>query len=570
MALTKVSHYGVTDYRLKINPGGTIDLDSGSDGTVIVRGDLAVNGGTITTTGSTLNLASTATTISIGAATGTLTINNDHVVVDSTAALQIPAGTTSDRPTPITGQIRYNTTTNQFEGYGGSTWRALDVLANFDTEAAFIAADTSSLSTKSIARVAGNIHIKVTGATAGTAGSIKDGWEPFVFDTVTDLLASRQSSRGPNSMWNAGNFSYVETSDVTPDITNAAGVPLNVHLGGVQEIHGSAFMLTDSTTDQFTQFNKAIQKCSAAKVRLNIEGLTIAIGKQENTNNVYNDISVGSPNFPTTRTYAILIPVSGFVSLQGKGTVKNLNENDDQYIFHSADSSYVEIGDHVTLNGNHTEHGWGGCLHLMGLEHLHLGRCTFTQDGICRVGASQTKRSKLITFTHPQWIDCWGTHCIGGKPGGFEEIKGDTLYFENVRGGLNLETEDVNGLNDDGASGRLWDTKIIGTINAVYAKNVNGVKDPTFVAPASVVVCTDAEDSNISIGLIHAVDVTSTVNAECLLVGGGQSDMPYSTVKVERIHGINVYSAFRYDGTDTGGEHVHIGSITGDGLSSNY
>jgi len=36
--------------------------------------------------------------------------------------LQFPAGTTAQRPTPVTGMMRFNTTTSLMEYYNGSAW----------------------------------------------------------------------------------------------------------------------------------------------------------------------------------------------------------------------------------------------------------------------------------------------------------------------------------------------------------------------------------------------------------------------------------------------------------------
>lgn len=48
------------------------------------------------------------------------------VVLATTTALELPDGTTAQRPgTPINGMIRYNTTLNQFEGYKASAWGAI-------------------------------------------------------------------------------------------------------------------------------------------------------------------------------------------------------------------------------------------------------------------------------------------------------------------------------------------------------------------------------------------------------------------------------------------------------------
>lgn len=49
-----------------------------------------------------------------------------NVTMTSTGFALIPAGTTAERPlVPVNGQIRYNTTTAQFEGYQGGAWGQL-------------------------------------------------------------------------------------------------------------------------------------------------------------------------------------------------------------------------------------------------------------------------------------------------------------------------------------------------------------------------------------------------------------------------------------------------------------
>lgn len=49
-----------------------------------------------------------------------------NVILNTTTALELPDGTTAQRPgTPANGMIRYNTTLNQFEGYKASAWGAI-------------------------------------------------------------------------------------------------------------------------------------------------------------------------------------------------------------------------------------------------------------------------------------------------------------------------------------------------------------------------------------------------------------------------------------------------------------
>jgi hypothetical protein len=64
------------------------------------------------------------------AVTGNSTVSGNLTVTGSgsfgaTSALKIPVGTTAQQPTPVTGQIRYNSTISQYEGYFDSAWGQL-------------------------------------------------------------------------------------------------------------------------------------------------------------------------------------------------------------------------------------------------------------------------------------------------------------------------------------------------------------------------------------------------------------------------------------------------------------
>ena len=51
------------------------------------------------------------------------TVFDSTVVVNTTGSLTLPDGTTGQRPgTPATGDVRFNTTIIQFEGYNGTAW----------------------------------------------------------------------------------------------------------------------------------------------------------------------------------------------------------------------------------------------------------------------------------------------------------------------------------------------------------------------------------------------------------------------------------------------------------------
>jgi len=139
---------------------GNVSIDGavvlGSDGVQnTVKDSLEVKGGA--TLNGNLNLAGN---LNIGGPTGSY--NNSvlvvkHPYVDSTPnatsrigintdaprclldvngvdAIKIPVGTTSDRPTPVTGMIRYNTDLSLYEGYGGTAWGSLGGAVDIDQD----------------------------------------------------------------------------------------------------------------------------------------------------------------------------------------------------------------------------------------------------------------------------------------------------------------------------------------------------------------------------------------------------------------------------------------------------
>jgi len=93
---------------------------------------VAITGGTINgaTIGATTPASGRFTTLE---ATSTLTVGTNTTMggtltvtgagaFNGTGALKIPAGTTAEQPTPVTGMIRYNSTLDRFEGYLNSQW----------------------------------------------------------------------------------------------------------------------------------------------------------------------------------------------------------------------------------------------------------------------------------------------------------------------------------------------------------------------------------------------------------------------------------------------------------------
>lgn len=48
-----------------------------------------------------------------------------YIALAGTTALKLPAGTTAEQPTGVSGMLRFNSETVSFEGYNGTEWGAL-------------------------------------------------------------------------------------------------------------------------------------------------------------------------------------------------------------------------------------------------------------------------------------------------------------------------------------------------------------------------------------------------------------------------------------------------------------
>jgi len=130
---SSISVTAESTFSSNVNIGTTIQIASGSGNLTtsgIIRSNDAINV-------SNQLLLQNSTISSIGSSDVIVTPASGRLAkVDSTTALQIPVGTTLERPTSLAsdGSIRFNTTTGQYEGYNASTtsWSSLGGVRDID------------------------------------------------------------------------------------------------------------------------------------------------------------------------------------------------------------------------------------------------------------------------------------------------------------------------------------------------------------------------------------------------------------------------------------------------------
>jgi len=115
----------------------------------------------LTWSGTALNVTGTV------AVTGALTATANSTF-SSTGALTISKGTTGERPTAVSGMLRFNTTTTEFEGYNGTAWASVGGAA--------LSNDTST---------ATNVYPLFANATTGTASTLFTGNAKLLYKPST-------------------------------------------------------------------------------------------------------------------------------------------------------------------------------------------------------------------------------------------------------------------------------------------------------------------------------------------------------------------------------------------------
>ena len=120
---------------------------------------------------------------------GNSIVANVDLIVDTTGALTLPNGTTSDRPTAEQGMVRFNTTDGQFEGYDGTAWAGLGGVIDVDQDTYIKAETTPGGDNDQLDFYVANNHVM----RLDSDGDLKFGQnlEQFVVDYATGTVTIR-------------------------------------------------------------------------------------------------------------------------------------------------------------------------------------------------------------------------------------------------------------------------------------------------------------------------------------------------------------------------------------------
>jgi hypothetical protein len=191
--------------QIQFNNSGVLGASAGLtwDGTNLTASQVRSSGltsGRVTFAGASGLLSDSTNLTWNGSALGvTGAINvSANSTFSSTGALTISKGNTSERPSPVSGMLRFNTQTSEFEGYNGAAWASVGGAA--------LSNDTSTST---------NVFPLFASATTGTASTLFTSNAQYLFKPSTGEL----SVKAPR----ASNGIVVNSATVTSDYTIATG-----------------------------------------------------------------------------------------------------------------------------------------------------------------------------------------------------------------------------------------------------------------------------------------------------------------------------------------------------------
>ena len=183
------------------------------------------------------------------------TFDGTNMTIATTGSVQIPVGSTAQRPTAVQGQLRYNTDDSSFEGYDGSAWGSLGGVKDGDGDTTILAEDSAGADNDELDfKTAGTVRM-----TIGATGDITYG------DSLNKVTIAASTGNtviaGTLDVTSAVNLNATTTSSSTTTgaliVDGGVGIAENVHIGGGLTVAGASTLngnidIGDANTDTLT------------------------------------------------------------------------------------------------------------------------------------------------------------------------------------------------------------------------------------------------------------------------------------------------------------------------------
>lgn len=197
------------------------DNDLQFDGTTFQIGNITLTSNTISTANGNLNLTPTST---------------NRVVFGATNSIKVPVGDTSERPTPVKGDFRYNNEFDLLEYYNGSVWLSLasdtsfNVADSFNGDGSTAIFTLSQTTTSAGAFIALNGVLQVPGTSYGVSGTTLTFTEaPAIGDKIDVRFITLASELNVTKIQDSTTSVEVSQSTQTANVTINGNLKLQIN-----------------------------------------------------------------------------------------------------------------------------------------------------------------------------------------------------------------------------------------------------------------------------------------------------------------------------------------------------
>jgi hypothetical protein len=242
-----------------------------------------------------------------------------------TGAMQLPAGTTGERPTAVAGMIRYNSTSTLSEYYDGSNWKSIDSPPTIASISPTTETDASA-------------DIVITGSNFGSNVTVKfvgnDGTE-YTSPSVTRNSSTQVTATTPSTALSVSNEPYdvvvtntnSSLAGTLSDALDAGGVPAFTKAAGTHTIYDTGRSgtfdagATDPDGDTITYSVSAGSLPAGASISSSTGAITGFSAVGSNTSSTFT-VSAATSSDTSTRQFTIAVqaPIVTSYTSTGSGT----------------------------------------------------------------------------------------------------------------------------------------------------------------------------------------------------------------------------------------------------------